>query len=47
RALMFIFPAIAMSLGLIAVYKYPLDGEKLKKVKEKLQELHAEKQSRV
>jgi len=43
----FIFPAIAMCLGLIAVYKYPLDGEKLKKVKEKLQELHAEKQSRV
>lgn len=47
RALMFIFPAIALSLGLIAVYKYPLDGEKLKKVKEKLQELHAEKKSRV
>ncbi|MHA1192735.1 MAG: MFS transporter [Promethearchaeota archaeon] len=47
RALMFIFPAIAMSIGLFAVYKYPLDGDKLKKVKEKLQELHAEKQSRV
>ena len=47
RALMVIFPAIALSIGLIAVYKYPLDGEKLKKVKEKLQELHAEKKSRV
>ncbi len=47
RVLIFIFPVIAMCLGLIAVYKYPLDGEKLKKVKEKLQELHAEKQSRV
>jgi len=47
RALMFIFPAVAMSLGLIAVYKYPLDGEKLKEVKKKLQELHAEKQSRI
>ncbi|MHA1670695.1 MAG: MFS transporter [Promethearchaeota archaeon] len=47
RALMFIFPAIALSLGLIAVYKYPLDGEKLKNVKKNLQELHAEKQSRV
>ena len=47
RALIFIFPAIAICLGLITVYKCPLYGEKLKNVKEKLQELHAEKQSRV
>ena len=47
RALMFIFPAIALLIGLIVIYKYPLDGERLKKVREELQKLHDEKKSRI
>ena len=47
RALMFIFPAIALLIGLIVIYKYPLDGERLEKVREELQKLHDEKKSRI
>ena len=47
RALIFIFPAIALIIGIIVIYKYPLDGERLRKVKEDLQKLHAEKKSKI
>ena len=47
RALMFIFPAIVLLIGMIAVYKNPLHGERLKEVKEKLQKLHEEKRAKV
>jgi len=47
RALMFIFPAIALVIGLVAVYMYPLHGDRLKKAKEELQKLHTEKQSKI
>ena len=47
RALMFIFPAIALVIGIIVIYKYPLDGERLRQVKEDLQKLHDEKRSKV
>jgi GPH family glycoside/pentoside/hexuronide:cation symporter len=47
RALMFIFPAIALLIALLVIYKYPLDGERLEKVKEQLKKLHDEKKSRV
>ncbi|TFG26928.1 MAG: MFS transporter [Promethearchaeota archaeon] len=47
RALMFIFPAIALAIGLIVIYKYPLDGERLDKIKQELQKLHEQKKSRV
>jgi GPH family glycoside/pentoside/hexuronide:cation symporter len=46
RILMFLFPAIALAIAIFAIYKYPLDGEKLKAVKEKLQEIHATKKER-
>jgi len=47
RILFFVFPAIALTIGILAIYKYPLHGEKLKVVKEKLQEIHAAKKARV
>lgn len=47
RALMFIFPTIALLVALLVIYKYPLDGERLEKVKEKLKKLHDEKKSRI
>ncbi|MFX0175135.1 MAG: MFS transporter [Candidatus Hodarchaeota archaeon] len=47
RILMFLFPVIALAIAILAIYKYPLDGEKLKAVKEKLQEIHTTKKERV
>jgi len=47
RALIFIFPAIALLIAILAIYKYPLHGEKLKEVKEKLEEIHEQKKARV
>ncbi|MFX0073092.1 MAG: MFS transporter, partial [Candidatus Hermodarchaeota archaeon] len=47
RALMFIFPAIALVISLIFISKYPLHGEKLVSIKKKLQEIHAEKKARI
>ena len=47
RALMFIFPAIALTIGLLVIYKYPLDGERLDRIKEELNRLHEQKKSRV
>jgi GPH family glycoside/pentoside/hexuronide:cation symporter len=47
RALMFIFPAIALIISLLVMYKYPLHGEKLAQVKEKLQKIHEEKRSKI
>ena len=47
RVLMCIFPAIALFIAILAIYRYPLDGEYLRSVKEKLQKLHEEKKMRV
>jgi len=47
RVLIFVFPAIALVIAILAVYKYPLHGEKLKEVKEKLEEIHDQKKARV
>ncbi|TFG24934.1 MAG: MFS transporter [Promethearchaeota archaeon] len=47
RALMFIFPAIALVISLLVMYIYPLHGEKLAIVKQKLQKIHEEKRSRL
>ncbi|MEE9377355.1 MAG: MFS transporter [Candidatus Lokiarchaeia archaeon] len=43
RSLMVIFPAIALVVGILSIYKYPLDGEKLRNVKAQLVELHEQK----
>ncbi|TFG22064.1 MAG: MFS transporter, partial [Promethearchaeota archaeon] len=42
RALIFIFPAISLLIGIIAIYKFPLHGDKLKEVKKELEKLHQE-----
>lgn len=47
RALVFIFPAIALAIGILAIYKYPLHGERLRNVQEKVKELHEQKRARV
>ena len=47
RALMFIFPAIALIISFLTMYKYSLQGERLGKVKEERQKIHNEKRSRI
>ena len=47
RTLMFVYPAVALVIAILAVYKYPLDGEKLIEVREEVQRLHEEKKSKI
>ena len=47
KILIFVFPAIALAIAILSLYKYPLDGEKLKQVKKQLKVLHEEKKSRM
>lgn len=47
RSLMFIYPAIALVIAIIAIFFYPLDGEKLKQVKEQRDVIHQEKKSKI
>ncbi len=47
RLLGFVFPAIALSIIIFAMYKYPLHGDRLKVIKEKLTEIHTEKKSKI
>ena len=46
RVLMFVYPAVALIIGILSIYKYPLYGKKLVQVKEKLIELHEQKKAR-
>jgi GPH family glycoside/pentoside/hexuronide:cation symporter len=47
RILMFVYPAVALVIAILSIYKYPLDGDKLKQVKQDLAKLHEEKKSKV
>jgi len=47
RVLMFVFPAIALVIAALAIFKYPLHGQKLREMKAHLDELHEEKKARV
>ncbi|MHA1252679.1 MAG: MFS transporter [Candidatus Helarchaeota archaeon] len=47
RSLMFIFPALALGIGILALYFYPLHGKKLQEVREARDKLHKEKKARV
>ena len=47
RALMVIFPIIALGIAFITIRNYPLHGERLEKVKVELQKIHEEKKSRI
>jgi len=47
RSLMAIFPSIALLIALLVIYKYPLDDERLKQVKQQRKKLHEEKKSKI
>ena len=46
RSLMFIFPAVALIIGLIAIRKFPLTKENYEAIKVKLEALHDEKREK-
>jgi len=46
RSLLFIFPAVALIIGLIAIRKFPLTKEKYEEIKVKLEALHDEKREK-
>ncbi len=47
RSLMSIYPIIALIIAIIVIYKYPLDGERLTKVKEMREKLHEAKRAKL
>jgi GPH family glycoside/pentoside/hexuronide:cation symporter len=47
KVLMFLFPVIVNAIGLTFMYFYPLHGERLDKLRERLEILHAEKRERI
>ncbi len=47
RILMCVLPIIALSIAIFAIYHYPLDGERLKRVKEDSKKIHQEKKSKI
>ena len=47
RSLMSIYPIIALLIAILVIYKYPLDDDVLKKVKEQGERIHAEKKSKL
>ncbi len=47
RSLMFIFPVIALIIAILAMTQYPLHGERLKNIQEKVKEIHEQKKARI
>jgi Na+/melibiose symporter-like transporter len=43
KMLIFLFPAIALGIGILAIYKFPITKEKYSEIKAKVEELHQEK----
>lgn len=47
RMLGSLFPAIALFIVIFAMYKYPLHGERLKSIQEKVKKIHSDKKNKV
>ncbi|TFG08180.1 MAG: MFS transporter [Promethearchaeota archaeon] len=47
KILMVIFPIIALGIGIICMYKYPLDDKYLSEIKEQLDKIHIKKRERI
>jgi len=43
RSLMFIFPAIALGIGIFSIYRFPITKDKYEQIKKDLEKLHNEK----
>ncbi len=46
RVLMFVFPAIALAIGIIAASKFPIDKKRYEEIKLQLEKLHQEKREK-
>ncbi len=46
RILMFVYPAVALVIAILSIYKYPLHGKRLEQVKENLKEIHEQKKAK-
>ncbi len=46
RILMFVFPAIALTIGLIVISRFPITKEKYEQLKQDIEKLHAEKREK-
>jgi len=47
RALMFIFPAIALGIGVLAISRFPINKEKYLQIKSDVEKLHKEKKEKL
>jgi GPH family glycoside/pentoside/hexuronide:cation symporter len=47
RSLMFIFPAIALIIGFIAISRFPITKEKYEQLKKDIEQLHAQKREKI
>ncbi|MFX0029137.1 MAG: MFS transporter [Candidatus Hermodarchaeota archaeon] len=47
RILIFVYPAVALLIAILSIYKYPLHGDRLKQVKEDLAKIHEQKKSKI
>jgi len=46
KMLVFLFPAIALGIGIIAIYKFPINREKYDQIKRAVEELHNKKREK-
>ncbi len=44
---MFVYPAVALIIAILSIYKYPLHGERLAQVKQELETIHEQKKSNI
>ena len=47
KMLVFLFPAIALGIGIIAIYKFPINQEKYEQIKQDIEILHKEKRDNI
>jgi GPH family glycoside/pentoside/hexuronide:cation symporter len=47
RLIMFLFPAIAMGIGILSMRFFPITKEKYEEIKQQIEKLHAEKKTRI
>jgi len=47
RLLMFVFPAISLTIGIISINQFPITNEKYREIKQKVDKLHEEKRNKL
>jgi Na+/melibiose symporter-like transporter len=47
KILVFLFPAIALGIGIISILKFPINKEKYEQIKIDIETLHKEKRNKI